>query len=1018
MDAPEVEQDIQLEKAAPNYLADLGQSLPAFLRRNGKVRRNVRTSETERLVSLLEPFQELPQLLDPHLAKYVPDLAKALLEYLRAPPSKKPTTHLLIPLSQAICKLLYTFCKIRGEKVIVQFFGTETRDLELLLSAIEKGTSWDWEDRYITLLWLSQLLLAPFDLASISSQEAMDVELNIPGLNCPPNVPTVTLRVISLAISHLSSSGKERDAAKILLVRVAMRPDMQQIGVLRSLVHWAISRLHPSAKVGSSQYFHIGILSFLAGMLVSSAGTPDMITYLSEIFAITREQDDLPTTILDTIRKSAVSRKIIIKIFRGIALLDLASKEIERVQTIIGDLLDFLEDESTPVRLAASKTLSIITSKLDSEMAAQVVDVILDTFSSTYRMSGPGQIRTDLSDARPSQWHGLILTFAHLLYRRSIPPGSLSRVVEALHLALAFEKRSVTSASSTGINVRDAANFGIWALARRYSTVELSEIDPPSQHLLRPSALQRLGTDLVVAGSLDPAGNVRRGSSAALQELIGRHPDTVAEGIQVVQVVDYNAIALRSRAFQVAINAAVLSDHYLDGLQKGLWGWRGLKDPDPATRRTAASAMGRITLLQSKSTSLLKVLSERVVELGVGDGVERHERHGLLLCMASIIELASSEDYSSHVMTVFDFVETKWSKFREQSLTAEACCKILIAAISLPVENVRWFSVLSSLLEKFMPLDDPGVISDAAAKLMAMAIGVSGVDATPLVESYIAKAKMGGAYLNVLFKIFPLSEKLQSKIINTIHTAWATWDSRVVILRCLGSSTLMHTHLESVKKLLEEGLDDFTITAQGDIGSKVRIEAVKAITASGTSSRFYGRVMRLAAEKLDRVRREGAKCLGLEHLEPSSEAYFRALLNMQLCPTWNPEWSRTFLSGYVTSVNGASDISLASRHALVKYIEAGNPVTLPRSPAGLEASAFLIDMGLMQRFPSRNVKCCTKEKLVAMLLHQYPSVRNSVADELWELDGVRGVDWTKGTKEDLERVRRDLASARASASGS
>jgi hypothetical protein len=95
------------------------------------------------------------------------------------------------------------------------------------------------------------------------------------------------------------------------------------------------------------------------------------------------------------------------------------------------------------------------------------------------------------------------------------------------------------------------------------------------------SVLQVLATELVVSASLDPAGNIRRGSSAALQELIGRHPNTIAEGIRVVQVVDYHAVALRSRAImEVAFQSAMLSKSYMDGILDALLGWRGIGDAD------------------------------------------------------------------------------------------------------------------------------------------------------------------------------------------------------------------------------------------------------------------------------------------------------------------------------------------------------------------------------------------------------------------------------------------------------
>jgi hypothetical protein len=139
MDIPE-DQDIQLQRASSELLVDLQTSLKPFLWRDGKIRRRVRAKETDRLVALLEPFQELPQLLDPHLNNLVPVLADAFIASLHSKKSKSNThTQLLIPLSRAICRLLYTFCKIRGEKVIVRFLSTDTRHLELLLSAIESG---------------------------------------------------------------------------------------------------------------------------------------------------------------------------------------------------------------------------------------------------------------------------------------------------------------------------------------------------------------------------------------------------------------------------------------------------------------------------------------------------------------------------------------------------------------------------------------------------------------------------------------------------------------------------------------------------------------------------------------------------------------------------------------------------------------------------------------------------------------------------------------------------------------
>ena len=231
----------------------------------------------------------------------------------------------------------------------MRFLSTDTKHLELLLSAIELGdpqgkadasffanhkpggtldstptpeseNKWEWEERYITLLWLSQLLLAPFDLSTISSADIYTREPDITGLVWPSNAPGVTLRVVPLAIRYLASSGKERDAAKILLVRIAMRRDMQELGILDALVKWSISCFSSSSpSEAKSSYYYIGVLSFLAGSLNASMSTSDMNPYLTAIFQTL--QGNLNEGIMKIISSSVVARKSIIKVLRNICVI-------------------------------------------------------------------------------------------------------------------------------------------------------------------------------------------------------------------------------------------------------------------------------------------------------------------------------------------------------------------------------------------------------------------------------------------------------------------------------------------------------------------------------------------------------------------------------------------------------------------------------------------------------------------------------------------------------------------------
>lgn len=146
------------------------------------------------------------------------------------------------------------------------------------------------------------------------------------------------------------------------------------------------------------------------------------------------------------------------------------------------------------------------------------------------------------------------------------------------------------------------------------------------------------------------------------------------------------------------------------------------------------------------------------------------------------------------------------------------------------------------------------------------------------------------------------------------------WDSssqdleiRQAILKYMSPSYVV-TYFE---KIILEGLDDYTTNARGDVGSVVRIAALKTVGSLmedpeqlelQMSREFltgvYGKVLRLAAEKLDKVRIEAQIVLGytlspwrdymvrrgvgnspeaeaFKSYSPSSKSYFAFLLNMQ-----------------------------------------------------------------------------------------------------------------------------------------
>ncbi|KXH45974.1 beta-tubulin cofactor d [Colletotrichum simmondsii] len=1081
MDAHEDDSDIKLQKASSELIAEFSRSLPLFLRKpDGKtLRARVRVSETSRLTSsLLDPFQELPQLLDPHLPEWLPLLASSYLEHLntraraRARPSASTRSQLLEPLNLAIAKIIYTFTKIRGEKVIVRFLNVESRHIEPLLSALEASerasstarpalnplsspqsssaaaispsgvtAQWSWEERYLVLLWLSHLLLAPFDLSTISSASA-DPDLTlptIPDFDWPDDLPGITVRILPLAIKYLATSGKERDGARALLVRIAMRRDMQSQGVLSALVHWSLASLKPSSSSDAATpappqppYFYIGVLSFLAGVLRSSINTSDMDAYLSPIFltahAVASAEDAQNTTatpsVSAAIRSVAVARKMLIKVIRSVTVLLLRSNR----------------------------------SPSDQQSTDELVEM---------------SIAVD-----PLEWHGLMLTLSHLLYRRSPPASQLPAIVHGLLLGLSFEKRS-TSGGSIGTNVRDAACFGIWALARRYTTPELLDVPTAAVVAARSyhraasnvSILQVLATELTVTASLDPAGNIRRGASAALQELIGRHPDTVEKGIWVVQAVDYHTVALRSRAVHdVALSATKLSSQYGAALLDGLLGWRGIGDADVVSRRVAGASFGTLTLELARQaetgsspalpgesgddddvTQFTASIERVLARLRTLQTRQVDERHGLVLCLASVLdkfpELLAGKPVDSvtgiahRVVRELEvlFKEFQTTTYRRPELVVEAYSRLItssfpiLQATSSPkgafinlepgykvvstdntetllnaiktIDNAQNTNNIpdgvASLVSTFTPIVSAGLartekeaVAAASEAALVLLVFSPAQERTRIVTEWAgavrqrptSRAASDTGTLYALTMAYPVTTTFgggggSSVVCDTILTRWAgdnDIDTRVAILQALSQSGLLRDQALVFLDLLAEGLNDYTTNARGDVGSHVRLEALKATRSLWTMalgvdrshsvirgnndnkmewlpaavSKLFLRTLRLAAEKLDRVRTEAHAVLALT-VEPSfatiftkltfsSKTYFQTLLNLYATenslqpPIAEPAradagaWMAELLAGYVTSADtGNEDLVIASRAALADFCAA--------SPRNLDA---------------------------------------------------------------------------------
>lgn len=225
----------------------------------------------------------------------------------------------------------------------------------------------------------------------------------------------------------------------------------------------------------------------------------------------------------------------------------------------------------------------------------------------------------------------------------------------------------------------------------------------------------------------------------------------------------------------------------------------------------------------------------------------------------------------------------------------------------------------------------------------------------------VSLVRGGHGFIYAVFQVYPLLPTAQENIGKAIRRRWTgspgDIETKRAILACLSTSVTAINFVD----LVEQGIDDYTTNARGDVGSLLRIEAAKAagvICKSNKSDssklelfkRLFGKVLRLAAEKLDKVRTEGQSAVAgvldqryillddqssianqlsqaaiFQQYSTSSTPYFAFLLNLTnpkgpLAQQYDSMWLMEMMQGFITSADtGSEELVRASRAALVEF---------------------------------------------------------------------------------------------------
>ena len=651
------------------------------------------SASASRAIAIMETYQEQPGILDASLESMISPIMHGLREVVALHQEKSAlqtdqgstslngmntgvrrfTSTRLIRLA----KILYTLCKVRGHKKIVRLFPHEVSDLEpvfYLLQSQDMDDHDTWHVRYCLLLWLSIIVIVPFDLQTIDSSKA--------GLG--GSGPSLVDSLILVCKMYLRDSGPIRNAAALCLSKLLTRPDMEARHLSEFLV-WAnsvVAASVPSSMTTASSSsssssssskgngVHQGIFLSTGALetlvLIFKHGHREQmegrIPAVAQCMSLAAEATTMG-------KASTNQRKLTMKLSQRVglqylppriakwryqrgqrSLLDNLSKakeapsieqnnedvnvvesesedsdeecsdedEVpEETDAVIEILLCGLRDRDTVVRWSAAKGIGRITGRLPQDYADEVVEEVLKL----------------LSDGESDgAWHGGCLALAELARRGLLLPGRLSEVVPLVCRAIVYDVRR--GKHSIGSHVRDAACYVCWAFARAYE---------PS--VMRPF-VEELSRGMLTTALFDREVNCRRAASAAFQENVGRQGhENFPNGIDILTRADYFSLGNRASAYieiapfvgSFSLYRHALIDH-LANVKIVHW--------DPAIRILSARALGHFAALDPQ------YIITNILPNVVSASLNRNDllvRHGNAIATSSLIRALAKIEKSPPV---------------------------------------------------------------------------------------------------------------------------------------------------------------------------------------------------------------------------------------------------------------------------------------------------------------------------------------------------------------------------------
>ncbi|KAF9013516.1 TBCD protein [Cyathus striatus] len=904
----------------------------------------------QKLSHILDEYQEQSYLLDPFLENLVAPVVEHLKSFARTLVDN-PTQTYSDKRLHLLAFLLYSYIKCRGYKTIIRYFPHEVTDLSIALDfvSIPNGPTQDttqWELRYIVLLWLYLICMIPFDLSQFDD---------------PDSVGRTSETLKALAMGHLEKAGLEREGASLLLSRLYMRKDTG-LG-FEAFLDWTLQYLKGNPDI----FMSIGVLQVLCE--AAKSGSAEQVTAnIARLLDITNAIDQT-----SSLTSNTVARKYRTKLLSRIGLRILPAQAVANkrrvralqgnydepstfvtsdidipteIETILEQLFDTLSDKDTIVRWSASKGVARIAERLPSDFANQVFQTVVGLFS-IHSIAAASLY--DMPTVAESTWHGACLACAEMARRSLVSSEYLPELIEWLSKALFFDLRR--GAHSIGSNVRDAASYVLWALARTQDTT-----------LLVPHA-NILARRLVAVAVYDREIHIRRAASAAFQEHVGR-TSLFPHGIDILGKTDFYAVSVRRNAFlhaapQVAEHIEYrefLVDHVVNVI---------LRHWDASMRELGSQSLRKICSLDLPNLGVKTAANmARLLE-----SLDTTDIHGALLALSEIAiayreNIQDPSQLERHLCEMFCYLNRIPGEvlFKPRNeLVTSAACRLIESTITLTDIKLEakssvpnWRKVVDyGLKHRSSPVQESaaralGAISrltDCVNDLIKELKGGSSTSQQSLgrllgLIDYNTHPRCLHKAVECLLDIVKVPSKLNIEVRRICYVSMPQILSNVIpsLSNCLSPEVV-----RSLFGSLLVGLDDYTIDERGDVGSWIRVVCIKGLALFSEllisnaaclerledylpPHEFHSAIagiLKQGVERLDNVRQVAGDNPDNIGWNECAWLFPRAVRLLQV-----PEYRKQVLSGIVLSVGSKTDSTQRPMStSLVSYAE-----TLPILP--------------------------------------------------------------------------------------